>query len=122
MSYDIHLKDRKTGEQLHIEHNHLLQGGTCAVGGTTELWLNVTYNYGEIFRKVLGEKGIRSIYGLGAVESLPILFEAVNKLEGKRQGDYWAATEGNAKAALLDLMSLVQLAIREDFDAVWDGD
>lgn len=45
MSYDIRLTDRVTGETLEATAPHQIRGGTYAVGGTTELWLNVTYNY-----------------------------------------------------------------------------
>lgn len=44
MSYDISLCDPITGETLETESNHMMIGGTFAVGGTRELWLNVTYN------------------------------------------------------------------------------
>ena len=57
MSYDISLKDPVTKETIEVKDAHFMQGGTYALGGTKELWLNVTYNYGRIFRRpeVLGE-------------------------------------------------------------------
>ena len=45
MSYDIRLCDPVTGDVINLDHPHLMRGGTYAMAGTTELWLNVTYNY-----------------------------------------------------------------------------
>ena len=47
MSYDIHLCDPVTHEALQTDVPHDMRGGTYAMGGTTGLWLNVTYNYGK---------------------------------------------------------------------------
>ena len=116
MSYDIHIVDAD-GKQLFANH-HQLRGGTYAVGGTNELWLNVTYNYSGHFRRVLGEKGIRSIYGMRCADAIPILQAAAQRLQDDAVDDYWAAIEGNVKAALLDLAALGQLAP----DGFFDGD
>ena len=48
MSWDISLTDRVTGEVLHSDSPHMMRGGTFMLGGTTELWLNITYNYSKI--------------------------------------------------------------------------
>ena len=48
MSWDISLTDRVTGEVLHSDAPHMMRGGTFMLGGTTELWLNITYNYSKI--------------------------------------------------------------------------
>lgn len=65
MSYDISLCDPVTHETLEVDDTHFVAGGTRSIGGTKELWLNITYNYGKHFRRddVFGSKGIRSIYG-----------------------------------------------------------
>lgn len=116
MSYDISLA-------CELTEPHHLKGGTYAMGGTTEASLNVTYNYSPHFYRVMGEKGIRTIYGMSASESLGVLASAVGALGDDRSDDYWTSTEGNAKAALLDLMMLAILAIRQgDGAALWDGD
>ena len=72
MSYDIRLCDPVTGDVINLDHPHLMRGGTYAMAGTTELWLNVTYNYSKHYYRsdVFGEKGIRSIYGLTGAESI----------------------------------------------------
>lgn len=116
MSYDISLS-------CELSEPHRLRGGTYAVGGTTDASLNITYNYAPQFRRVLGDKGIRTIYGMSADESLGVLAAAVVMLDDDKDEDYWKATDGNAKAALLDLMSLAMMAIRQgDGDAIWSGD
>lgn len=118
MSYDISLTHPVTKETLEVESTHYIRGGTYAMGGTKEAWLNITYNYGAIFRKVLGENGIRSIYGLTGAESIPILKEAISKLSDDVDNDYWKPTEGNAKASLHGLLALAQLRP----DGIWEGD
>ena len=118
MSYDIYLVDPLTEETIVLSEPHQFSGGTYALGGTTEAWLNVTYNYGVPFRKALGEKGIRSIYGLTGAESVPVLRDAAAKLGDDVDDDYWKATEGNAKHALVQLLGLAMLCP----NGVWKGD
>lgn len=107
MSYDIYIRD-VDGHQITAKHH----------SGADGLWLKVTYNYGKHFYRVLGEKGIRSIYGMRCADAIPILQAAAQQLQDDTVDDYWAATEGNAKAALLDLVALGQMAP----DGFFDGD
>lgn len=118
MSYDIYLLDPVTKETIEFDFEHQIKGGTYAVGGTSRAWLNVAYNYSSIFYKVLGEKGIRTIYGLTGAEALPLLNEAIGKLKDDVHPDYWTATEGNAKRALYGLRSFATLRP----DGVFNGD
>ena len=118
MSYDIGLIDPVTRETIELDAPHHMRGGTYAVGGTTQAHLNVTYNYVGIFRRVLGDKGIRTIYGMTGAESIPLLDGAVARLGDDVDQDYWAATEGNAKRALVQLAALARMRP----DAVWAGD
>ena len=118
MSYDISLVDPVTRETLEVESPHHIRGGTYAVGGTSEAWLNITYNYGRFYREVFGEKGIRTIYGMTGAESIPVLKAAMDKLGDDVDPDYWEPTEGNAKRALAGLLALAQLRP----DGIWDGD
>jgi hypothetical protein len=118
MSYDISLRDPETGDQLHTEHPHMLRGGTYAVGGTTQLWLNITYNYAPHYYRLLGKLGIRSLYGRRADETLTDLAAAAAALGRDTHPDYWQPTEGNARLALLDLMQMALLAPH----GVWAGD
>ena len=97
-----------------------MRGGTYAMYGTTELWLNVTYNYAKIFYRedVFGEEGIRSIYGKTGLESIPMLEKAIAALGNDVSSDYWEPTEGNAKRALINLLTMAKMRP----DGIWDGD
>lgn len=72
MSYDISLRDPITHEEIEVDEPHFMRGGTYQTGGCQTLWLNITYNYGQYYRRedVLGEKGIRAIYGMTGAESI----------------------------------------------------
>ena len=119
MSYDIKLVDPITKELLTVETKHHIAGGNYELGGTHDLWLNVTYNYGHFYYKLIDEeKGIRSIYGMSGAESIPILQKAIDNLGDDVSKRYWDATEGNAKRALLGLLAFAELRP----DGVWDGD
>lgn len=118
MSYDIRLICPVTRQTLHSETTHNMTGGTYVMGGTTELWLNITYNYSSIFHKVLGESGIRSLYGKSGAEAIPVLKLAINQLNDDVDPDYWKATEGNAKKSLYGLLALAQIRP----DGIFDGD
>ena len=121
MSYDISLRDPVSHKTLTVDSPHFIGGGTQAVGGTTELWLNVTYNYGKHYRRddVLGSKGIRAIYGKTGAESIPMLERAIAALgDDVDDTDYWHGTEGNAKRALCGLLAFARMRP----DGVWDGD
>ena len=118
MSYDINLVDPVTRAVLELDGPHHLRGGTYAIGGTTRAWLNVTYNYAPHFYRTLGEAGIRSIYGKTGAESIPMLKGAIDQLFDDVHSDYWKPTEGNAKRALSQLLSLAQMRP----DGIWEGD
>lgn len=118
MSYDIYLKDPSSGETVILARPHNLTGGTYAVGGTNEAWLNITYNYAPHFKKVFGAKGIRTIYGMSAEESYPLLEKGINELDRSPDENYWAPTEGNARKALIDLLELGLMCPK----AIWSGD
>lgn len=118
MSYDIHLKDPDTGAEIELGDKHYLRGGTYAMDGTVRAKLNITYNYSHHFKGLFGEKGIRSIYGMKSRDAAPVILRAILELRQDRSKDYWEPTEGNARAALEDLLSLGLKAP----DGIWDGD
>lgn len=117
MSYDIELTDPTTGHRIVLDQPHQMRGGTYAIGGDSVAHLNVTYNYARHFGSV-GEKGIRSIYGKTGAESIPMLQAGISALGDDVSEDYWEPTEGNAKAALRQLLALAQMRP----DGVWIGD
>ena len=118
MSYDIWLTDPVSGERIQLDSPHDMSGGTYAVGGTREAWINITYNYAPHFYALFGDKGIRWLYGKTAAETLANLEEAAGLLADDVHEDYWAATEGNAKQALHHLIALARLRP----DGIWRGD
>ena len=137
MSYDIELIDPLTGVVLELDAPHHMRGGTYAIGGTTKAHLNCTYNYYPQFSRVLDAlaeprprspdwmreedgpvTGVRTIYGLTGAESLPVLDKAIAALGDDVDADYWKATDGNAKRALVQLRALA--AMRPD--GLWCGD
>lgn len=126
MSYDINLLDPITKEIIEINDAHFLQGGTYQMGGSKELTLNITYNYSKILHRVIQPKntpsdyktGIRSLYGITALEAIPILEAAISNLKDDVDEDYWKATEGNTKRALNNLLTMCKMRP----DAIIDGD
>lgn len=117
MGYDLRLCDANSGVTLEVDQPHSYCGGTYAIGGTTECWLSVTYNYYGIFRRVLGNDGIEALYGLTGGESIPLLEQAISQLQGEPDKNYWRATDGNARRALEDLLGLAHLRP----EGVWTG-
>lgn len=111
MSYDIWLKDPVTGERLEAEEKHDMTGGTYAIGGTKELWLNVTYNYARYYYEatkgddrflyadpydlhVPQNGGIRGIYGKTGAESIPMLRDMIERIERANKTDgIWNVTK-----------------------------
>ena len=118
MSYDIYLNDPVTKEKIQLESPHHMRGGTYCLGGDPEAHVNMTYNYSGIICGLLGEKSIRSIYGLSGAASLPTLRDAVSKLKDDVSTNYWEATEGNVKRSLMQLIALAEMHP----DGIWDGD
>jgi len=125
MSYDIRLKHPVTGKTLELDSPHQMKGGTYALGGTTSCELNITYNYSKWWNKAFGEgensirsHSIRDLYGKFGRESIPILEKAIANLGDDVDEGYWKVTEGNAKAALIQLLTLAKLRP----DGIWDGD
>lgn len=109
MSYDIELCDPETGDVIIFPFYHILKGGTYKFGGDNSASLNITYNYSPFFIKAFGEKGIRSIYGTTATESIPLLEKGIEILKNDDVTEnYWDSTEGNAKKALKDLLYLAK--------------
>lgn len=102
-----------------LESPHYIKGGIYTMGGTIRPELNITYNYGRILARFLGAGGVRSLYGKTAAEVIERLDEVIPKMSGKPDNDYWAATEGNARQALVNLRDLAALCPPE---AILNGD
>ena len=118
MSYDVYLHDPETNQIAIVPDGHDLRGGTYAIGGSAYAELNVTYNYAKHLWRVLGEGGVRSLYEMTGQESIPKLRSAIAQLGDDVDPDYWNPTEGNAKAALKNLLLLAQACP----NGIWKGD
>lgn len=87
-----------------VEVERHAEGGTYAIGGTTEAEVSITYNYGGYIREawpddpdpeasnVLG----RMLDSKRAADCIPTLERAVGILGTDADTDYWKATPGNA--------------------------
>lgn len=118
MSYDLTLRDAENGHTLEADDNHDIAGGTYALGGTPQAWLNITYNYSQHFYRVFGEKGIRTIYGMTGEDSVPVIDKAIGQLGYDIDNDYWKPTEGNARESLVQVRKLAEMFPQ----GVWHGD
>lgn len=117
MSYHICLLDAITQRPLDIYKKHLIQGETFVVCETTMAELSMTYNYGSQFFRVMGDKGIRTIYGLTGAESVAILEDAIIQLGDDESENYLDPTEGNVKKALIELHRMAKMRP----NGIWSG-
>jgi hypothetical protein len=81
------------------------------------MYLNITWNYGGLFREHLGTEGIHTIIGMTGAEATPLLEKAIAGLDGEPDDDYWASTPGNARKALERLLRFA----KERPDGVFRG-
>jgi hypothetical protein len=116
MSYDISLVDITTKEVLQLERPIYLCSATYPIGGSTECWMSMTFNYGTILRRIFPPDGIHQFHDMVAEASIPLLVDGITQLKWDVSNDYWEATEGNVKAALLSMITLA--LIRPD--GVWE--
>ena len=120
MGYSIQIVDEnnQTMKTTNGEKHHI-KGGIFVLGGTDEASISITYNYSPYFhRHIDKEEGIRCLYGQKVKDTTALLTSAINQMEESNDEDYWAATEGNARKALENLLLLAELFP----DGYWDGD
>ena len=123
MSWYFDLCDPVTKKVLETEEKHEIKGGTYCVGGTTEMALNVTYNYSDIINKKFKELEIDNeigsyayyLNGKTGAETIEPLKKIIASLKDDVDEDYWKPTEGNAKRALCGLLAFAQMRP----DGVW---
>jgi len=109
MSWDCTLEHQTGDTAVLPDGMRAPNGGTYVAGGTSEAWLNITYNYTVHFHRVLDtEKGLAWLNGRKANDTIARLETAVSSLTGERDRDYWAGTEGNAKVALQGLLDMAK--------------
>ena len=101
MSWDVYLK--KDDKVVKVDSHE--EGGTYAMGGTTNAELNITYNYSWFYYQLLDKgKGLKWIDGKVAKDTIDQLQKAVTALGIRQNKDYWADTPGNAGYALMVLL------------------
>ena len=120
MSYCVRLTDNGSNVQVP-EHS---SGAVFPYGGTTEAIINITYNYGVVYRIIdVSFPGqvipsyftIKSLNNRKAKETIEVLSYMVSKLGTTEYKDYWAPTPGNAGIALNILLNWAGLHP----DATW---
>lgn len=107
MSYDIYFRDAVSEEIITLPYKHQLNGATYCLGGTKELIFNITFNYAGIYDQYGFH--VPQLNGMSAVAAMPILEGVIARLGDDVTEDYWQATEGNAKQALVKLLTMCQL-------------
>ena len=112
MSYDIEFQ--KDGKTCTLPFSPPHCGTYCASEDFCEAWLNITYNYAKIYYEYglsisklkKHERGIRVLEGKSASQCVRILTSVIPQLGNETDPDYWKPTEGNAKQALVNLLSI----------------
>ena len=119
MSYDITFYKGEEACTLPFPPPH---GGTyCLNNDFRKAWLNITYNYATIFakyglsiyRQKKPARGTRALEGKTAAACVRILISVIPKMGNETDPDYWKATEGNAKQALVHLL-MIAVAVPQD--------
>lgn len=107
MSYDIYFRDAVSEEIIILQYKHQMFGATYCLGGTKELRFNITFNYAGIYDQYGFH--VAQLSGLSAVAAMPIIEGVISKFDDDVTDNYWEATEGNAKKALVSLLTMCQL-------------
>lgn len=107
MSYSIYFCDPVSGNTIELDHPHFMRGGTYVIGGTTELYLNVTYNYAKNYSP--HGFSINDLDGKTALDIIPELERVISELNDETDPDYWKPTDGNAKRALVQLLTMAKM-------------
>ncbi len=108
MSYDIDIIDREANEIVTLTNKHHLKGGTYPANGTNQLSFNITYNYSPNYAK--HDFSINDLNNKTIKETLATIRKVKNKLKGKPSDNYWEPSDGNAKKALQDLITMASFA------------
>jgi hypothetical protein len=107
MSYDINFMDPITDTLIELPEKHFMHGGSYVVGGTTALYFNITSNYAGIYNE--HTFWVPQLNGLTAADAIPILDKVISELKNDVSDNYWEATEGNAKDALVKLRTMAYM-------------
>lgn len=109
MSYDLSIVDPDDDTVMLMSEHLPSQGGTHVLGGTLDAEFNITFNYSPYFRMLLGKKGLKTLRGKTAEDTVPILKEAIGRLnKADRSDDYWEPCENNVRNALVSLLHMAR--------------
>ena len=110
MSYDVSLN--RNGHPVTVPR--FQEGGTYAVGGSTESSLNITYNYSAVYEQY--GFSLRDLAEMTARDTLCLLTRILSEIgTSERTDNYWDATPGNAGHALAILIGWAAA----NLDATW---
>lgn len=105
MSYGVYIVD-KEGHVLHDHSPRVSLGGTYNVNSCLAEF-NITYNYSGIIAAALQkDSGLRSLDGQLCMNTINDLVNAILVLDQNVHEDYWVATEGNVRIALVQLLNM----------------
>ena len=107
MSYDIYFCDPVSRETIELDDVHFMRGGTYAAGGTKELHFNITFNYAQNYAK--HNFSVEALIGKTALEAIPELERVIALLGDDVDDNYWKPTDGNAKRALIALLTMAKM-------------
>lgn len=103
MSYDISIIDNKTNNIIESSYPEYIDGYDYS----KPLYLSITFNYSSILSKAFNnKKGIYLLNNRKVSDTINIIEIAINRLKNEINDDYWSATEGNVKFALLKLYQM----------------
>ena len=109
MSWSVSLCDPVSLEVAELDFpGYLSASGIFVPPSRREVWITVTSNYDDIYRRedVLGPLGLHKLDGMMALDSVSVLTKAIRSLhDDLRALDYWQPTEGNAKRPLLYMLN-----------------
>jgi len=119
MSYSI--KFQKNTEVCQLPFAPPKGGTSCVDEDFRDACLNITCNYASVFRKYNvtihwhedDPPTINVLENKTAMECVRILTPVIPRMGNESNPDYWKATEGNAKMALMNLL-MIALAVPQD--------
>ena len=84
-----------------------MRGGTFPLDGTKELYFNITFNYEPNYRK--HNFNIKDLNNKTAANVIPELKRVIELLGDQTSDNYWKPIDGNAKRALITLLTMAQM-------------
>lgn len=118
LTYELCLIYPHTNEALLFKDKHSL-GGIPGTLEASRMARTLIVNYVKPFHTVLGSDGLKSLEGMLCGDAFAYLSAGVDKLGNDVAANYLDHTEGNAKIALLLLMRLAALGVKEFPSSIW---